>query len=61
MEKFSQWYKRNETNIVWFIIGWLTLAGLQNIVNQSYGWGIFCLAIAFINYKIESWKTARGQ
>jgi len=34
MSKFRQWYLKNQVQITWFIVGWLTLAF---IVDFSQG------------------------
>lgn len=56
MDKFFAWMKEHESQITWFVIGWLTFVGLSDLFAGKYGWGIVCLLLAFINYKIEKWK-----
>jgi hypothetical protein len=50
---FREWYVRNQDAITWFIIGWLTFAGIDNFINGQYIWCLINLGLAFINYKLN--------
>jgi hypothetical protein len=53
MNKFLQWYVDNQDAITWFIIGWLTFAMLDNIVQQQYTWAVVQAVLIWINYKLS--------
>lgn len=50
MNKFVQWYNRNYTEITWFIIGFLCMAGLTDASRGDYAGAIISFGIAWLNY-----------
>jgi hypothetical protein len=50
LENFRQWYLRNYTQITWFLIGFLVMAGLYDIGKGNYVGAAISFAIAYINY-----------
>jgi hypothetical protein len=50
MNKFRAWYLRNQTEITWFLIGWLVLGGLYDFGRGEYVGALVLWALAFINY-----------
>ena len=36
MNRFRQWYFRNATEITWFLIGWLSLALLEDFGRGNW-------------------------
>jgi hypothetical protein len=50
LQKFRQWYLRNQTEITWFLIGWLALGGLYDFGRGEYVSAIVLWALAAINY-----------
>lgn len=50
LEKFRQWYLRNQAEITWFLIGWLALGGLYNFGRGDYLGAIVLWVIALLNY-----------
>lgn len=50
MNKFRAWYLRNQTEITWFLIGWLVLSGLYDFGRGEYLTALILWAIAVINY-----------
>ena len=50
LQKFRQWYLRNQTEITWFLIGWLALGGLYDFLRGEYVGAIVLWGIAVINY-----------
>lgn len=38
MNNFRQWYLRNQTNITWFIVGWMALAFLYDFGRGDWLW-----------------------
>lgn len=50
MNKFREWYIRNSNEITWFLIGILTIGGLESLVREQYGHAALSFAIAYLNY-----------
>jgi hypothetical protein len=50
MNKIRQWYVNNQDAITWFLIGWLTCAGIDALSRGQYISAAFCLGIAYVNY-----------
>ena len=53
MNRLIQWYWQHYTKITWFIIGWLTMSGLQDFSHGDYISAAWCLAVAALNYFIS--------
>jgi hypothetical protein len=52
MNKFRDWYIRNQDAITWFIIGWLAFGMLDNIVKREYIWALVQAGLIWLNYKL---------
>lgn len=52
-ENFRIWYKQYEREITWFLIGFLTSAGIQSFTSGEYFNAFVLWAIAFLNYKVR--------
>lgn len=50
MNKFKAWYLNNQVEITWFIIGVLTLQGLQEAAREEYVQAGISFAIVLLNY-----------
>lgn len=50
MNKFRQWYLDNATEITWFLIGWLVLAGFEAIGRENYVAAAVDFGLAYVNY-----------
>lgn len=50
LENFRSWYLRNYTEITWFLIGFLIMAGLQDLGQGNYVGATISFALAYINY-----------
>ena len=50
MNKFRQWYTNNSTELTWFLVGWLTLAGLEALVREQYAMALLDFVLAYGNY-----------
>lgn len=50
MDKFRAWYLRNQVQITWFLIGWLTFGGFINFGQGRYTEAIVLWVIALVNY-----------
>lgn len=53
MNKIRSWYLRNYEAITWFLIGFLTLAGIQDLGRGNYfdaavSFGLVALNFAFV-------------
>ena len=53
MNKFRQWYLNNAKEITWFLIGFLVMAGLQDLSVGNYVGASVSFILAFINYKLN--------
>lgn len=52
MNKFRQWYLNNQKEITWFLIGFLVMAGLQDLSSGNYVGALISFGLAYINYKL---------
>jgi len=50
MKKFREWYITNQDAITWFIIGFLTFAGIDALVRENYGSALLNFVLAYANY-----------
>ena len=50
LNQIRSWYLRNYEAITWFLIGVLTLAGLQELSRGEYFSGVVSLGLAWLNY-----------
>jgi hypothetical protein len=53
MNKIKYWYLSNQKEITWFLIGWLTLCGLQDLGHGDYLGALISFGLAFINWKLN--------
>lgn len=56
MTKFREWYVRNQDAITWFIIGLLTLATLDYLVQQDWLWASISALLIVANYKFRKFR-----
>lgn len=54
MSKLANWFNNNNTEITWFIIGWLVFAGLDQIAREHYIMALIDFVLVYFNYKM--WK-----
>jgi hypothetical protein len=54
MNKFRQWYLKNQTEITWFLIGFLCYSGLISLGRGEYVDAAIVFGIAYINYYMRS-------
>ena len=52
MNKIKQWYMRNYTEITWFLIGWLTLCGFQDLAKGDYIGTLISWGLVWLNYSL---------
>jgi hypothetical protein len=52
MNKIKQFFYRYKNEISWFLIGWLTLAGFQDLAQGNYIGVAICWALAYLNFKL---------
>jgi hypothetical protein len=50
MNQFRRWYLTNQKEITWFLIGFLTLAGVQELARGEYLSAVISFALVVINY-----------
>jgi hypothetical protein len=53
MNKFKQFFYRYQTEITWFLIGWLTLSGFQDLGHGNYLGAVISFGFAYINYALN--------
>jgi|LauGreDrversion4_2_1035121.scaffolds.fasta_scaffold1747778_2 hypothetical protein len=49
---FRNWYIHNQDQITWFIIGWLSFAGIDALAEGRYIWAVVDFFLAYVNYKL---------
>jgi len=54
MNNIRAWYLKNQTEITWFLIGWLVLAGVQDLSYGNYVGAAISWGLAYINYKLNN-------
>jgi hypothetical protein len=47
------WYFRNQSNITWFIIGWLVTSGLRDLMMGNFFGAFLSFLFAYINYALS--------
>ena len=52
LDKFRRWYNRYYVEITWFLIGWLTLAGIHEIQRGDGIGALIDFALAYLNYRL---------
>jgi hypothetical protein len=50
MNAFRNWYLQNYTQITWFLIGFLVMAGLIDLVQGDYVGSAISFGLAYVNY-----------
>ena len=50
MSYFRDWYKENDVEITWALIGALTAFGIADLEHGSYVWATIDFALAYVNY-----------
>ena len=50
MDKLNRWYQRYYVEITWFLIGWLSICGLQDLGHGNYIEALFSFVLVAINY-----------
>ena len=53
MSKFRTWYVTNQDAITWFLIGLLTMQGLNELARGDYMWAGISFVIAYANYAMR--------
>jgi hypothetical protein len=53
MNAFKQWYIRNQDAVTWFLIGWLTFAGLDSLAQGNYISAAISFVLAYANYALR--------
>ena len=53
IEKFRNWYIRNYTEITWFLIGFLCLAGVTALSHGNYSSAALNFVLAWANYALS--------
>lgn len=53
MNKLKIWFFTYQTEIAWFLIGWLTLAGFHELQRGDIIGALIDFALAYVNYKLN--------
>ena len=53
MNVIRDWYLKNQNEITWFLIGFLVMAGLQDLSVGNYVGALVAFGLAYINYKLN--------
>ena len=53
MNSFRNWYLDNQTEITWFLIGWLALAALEALSHGNYLSAVLDIVLIGVNYKLS--------
>jgi len=53
MNKIKQFFYQYRTEITWFLIGFLVMAGLQDLSVGNYVGALVSFGLAYINYKLN--------
>ena len=53
MNSSREFYLKNQKEITWFLIGFLTLSGLQDLGQGNYIGAAISFGLAYINYKLN--------
>jgi hypothetical protein len=54
MNKFKQWYVKNQDAITWFIIGVLVVNCIDALASRNYIWAAVDAAIIYVNFKLRN-------
>ena len=53
MNSVQAFFYKNKTEITWFLIGFLTLSGLQDLGHGDYVGAAISFALVYINYAVN--------
>jgi len=53
MNSIKAFFLKNQKEITWFLIGFLTLSGLQDLGHGDYVGALISFALVYINYKLN--------
>ena len=48
-------FRKYNTEITWWIIGWLCFATIDGIIRENYMWAAIDVVLVYVNYKL--WKN----
>ena len=54
MQNFIAWFKRNNLQISWFIIGWMTLQAIDALARGQYVDAAVALFLAVANFVMST-------
>lgn len=55
MDNLINWFRNNGNEITWFIIGWLSMAALDQLSREHYFMAAIDAGLAYFNYRM--WKA----
>lgn len=57
MDKLLSWFREYNSEITWWLIGFLTWAVIDSIVRESYIIAAINAALIYVNYRL--WKSSK--
>jgi hypothetical protein len=54
MNRIRQFFYRYQTEISWFLMGWLTLSGFHDLAQGDYVGAVISFGLAWLNYALSS-------
>ena len=55
MDKMLEWFRAYNSEITWFIIGWLSFACIDAMVKEQWGQALLDAFLVYLNYRL--WKA----
>jgi hypothetical protein len=55
IERFTIWFATYSTEITWFLVGWLVMAGIVQVERGNYISSLIDFGFAYLNYIL--WKA----
>ena len=53
MNSIKAFFLKNQKEITWFLIGFMTLSGLEDLGHGNYVGALISFALVYINYKLN--------
>lgn len=55
LKRFGEWFSEYNTQISWWLIGWMCMAALESFSREQYVMMFIDLGIAYFNYAM--WRS----
>ena len=57
LNKFGEWYSKYDSEVTWWLIGWLSWGMIDQLARGSYGFALLNAVLIVMNYQM--WKNRR--